>query len=102
MYIPATRKFALPMLLLLFALWSQQGWSQCAGVVSTPRGASECAAHKIPAGKIATLDSAHAYSLAELVDIAEHNNPRTRVFWTKSRLRNPSLRPMSHPGFGAG
>jgi outer membrane protein len=36
-------------------------------------------------GKIATLDPTQAYSLAELVDIAEHNNPRTRVVWERAK-----------------
>jgi hypothetical protein len=50
----------------------------------TPQAATDCAAHEIPSGKIAALDPVHAYSLAELVDIAEHNNPRTRVVWERA------------------
>src|SRR6202166_343292 len=78
-------------LLLLFCSSREPGWSQCAGVASTPRAASDCAAHEIPAGKIATLDPAHAYSLAELVDIAEHNNPRTRVVWERAKQKAEQL-----------
>jgi outer membrane protein len=86
MYIPATRKFDLLFLsVLLFLFSSEPAWPQCAGVASTPRAASDCAAHEIPAGKIATLDPTHAYSLAELVDIAEHNNQRTRVVWERAK-----------------
>src|ERR1700733_8455705 len=79
MYIPAMPKFGLLLSLLLFSFSRELGWPPCAGVASTPRAASDWVTHEIPAGKIATLDSTHAYSLAELVDIAEHNNPRTRV-----------------------
>jgi outer membrane protein len=85
------RKFWLVFLLFLFSSSREPGWSQCAGVSSTPRAASDCAAHEIPAGKIATLDPAHAYSLAELVDIAEHNNPRTRVAWERAKQKAEQL-----------
>jgi outer membrane protein len=85
MYIPAMPKFGLLLSLLLFSFSRELGWPQCAGVASTPRAASDCVTHEIPAGKIATLDSTHAYSLAELVDIAEHNNPRTRVAWERAK-----------------
>jgi Outer membrane efflux protein len=78
-------------LLLLFSSSREPGWPQCAGVASTPGAASDCAAHEIPAGKIATLDPAHAYSLAELVDIAEHNNPRTRVVWERAKQKAEQL-----------
>jgi outer membrane protein len=86
MYIPAIRKVGLLSLsVFLFSFSREQAWPQCAGVASTPRVASDCAAHEIPVGKIATLDPTHAYSLAELVDIAEHNNPHTRVVWERAK-----------------
>src|SRR5258708_7066375 len=84
-------RFWLLFLLLLFSSSREPGWSQCAGVASTPRAASDCTAHEIPAGKIPTLDPAHAYSLAELVDIAEHNNPRTRVVWERAKQKAEQL-----------
>ena len=79
MQIPSMPRFGLILSLLLFLFWKEPGWPQCAGLASTPRAASDCAAHEIPAGKISALDPTHPYSLAELVDIAEHNNPRTRL-----------------------
>jgi outer membrane protein len=92
MHISAMHQFGLLALsLLLFSFSGEQTWSQCAGLASTPRAASDCAAHEIPAGKIATLDPAHAYSLAELVDIAEHNNPRTRVVWERAKQKAEQL-----------
>jgi len=53
--------------------------AQCAGIASTPGAAAECAAHAIPVDTVAKLDPAHPYTLAELIDIGEHNNPRTRI-----------------------
>jgi outer membrane protein len=73
--------------LVLFSISEMRGWSQCAGIASTPREASDCAAHAVPSGKIATLDPNHPYSLAELVDIAERNNPRTRVVWERAKQK---------------
>jgi len=84
-------KFGLLLLLLLLLFLRERGWSQCAGVASTPRAASDCAARAIPGGKIAVLDPAHVYSLAELVDIAEHNNPRTLVAWERAKQKADQL-----------
>jgi outer membrane protein len=67
------------------------GNAQCAGVASTPRAAADCAAHTIPEEKIASLDNAHAYTLAELIDIAEHNNPRTRIVWERAKQKAEQL-----------
>jgi outer membrane protein len=92
MYIPSMRKFGLLSLsLFLFSFLREQGWSQCAGVASTPRAASDCAAHEIPSAKIVVLDPTRSYSLAELVDIAEHNNPRTRVVWERAKQKAEQL-----------
>ena len=46
---------------------------------------------RIPTGKIAALDPTHPYSLAELVDIAEHNNPRTRIVWERAKQKAEQL-----------
>ena len=85
------RRFWLLCSLLLFSSSREPAWSQCAGVASMPQAATDCAAHEIPSGKIATLDPTHAYSLAELVDIAEHNNPRTRVVWEHAKQKAEQL-----------
>ncbi len=65
--------------------------AQCAGEVSTPRAASDCAAVSTPSAGTATLDPNHPYTLAELIDIAEHNNPRTRVVWERAKQRAAQL-----------
>lgn len=82
------RRLALLIFSLLFFSFSEvQGWSQCAGIASTQRKASDCAAHDVPSNKIAALDPSRPYSLAELVDIAERNNPRTRVSWERAKQK---------------
>src|SRR5580692_6217947 len=64
---------------------------QCAGIAATPAAAADCAAHAIPKDRIATIDPAHPYTLAELIDIAERNNPRTRILWERARQRAEAL-----------
>ncbi|WP_260703489.1 TolC family protein [Edaphobacter flagellatus] len=38
-----------------------------------------------------TIDSARLYGLAELVDIAEQNNPQTRIVWERAKQRADEL-----------
>jgi len=65
---------------------------QCAGDVSTPSGAADCTARTSPpAGVISTIDNNHPYTVAELIDIAEHNNPRTRIAWEQAKQKADQL-----------
>jgi outer membrane protein len=59
--------------------------AQCSGIASTPGAAADCAAHAIPLDTVAKLDPTHPYTLAELIDIAEHNNPRTHIVWERAK-----------------
>jgi outer membrane protein len=77
--------------LFLLSCFSQSGPSQCTGIASTPRSAADCAAHATPAGAVTSIDRAHAYSLAELIDLAERNNPLTRIAWERARQRADEL-----------
>jgi outer membrane protein len=65
--------------------------AQCTNVVSTPKTAADCAAHGAHADAVATLDPTHAYTLAELIDIAEHNNPHTRAVWEQAKQKAEAL-----------
>jgi len=65
--------------------------AQCAGIASTPAAAADCAAHAISLDTVATLDLTHPYTLAELIDIAEHNNPRTRIVWEQAKQKADQL-----------
>src|SRR5580698_1800782 len=58
---------------------------QCTGIATTPAAAADCARHVLPVDKAAALDPARAYSLAELIDIAEFNNPRTHIVWEHAK-----------------
>jgi outer membrane protein len=73
------------LLLIALSFFCEPGWTQCAGVVSSPSAASSCAARAIPDEKITKIDPQYPYSLAELIDIGEHNNPETRVAWEKAK-----------------
>lgn len=65
--------------------------AQCGGIASTPGAAADCAAHSVPLNTVATLDPARPYTLAELIDIAEHNNPRTRIVWEQAKQKADEL-----------
>jgi outer membrane protein len=65
--------------------------AQCAGIASTPDAVADCAAHAIPVDTVAKLDPTHPYTLAELIDIAEHNNPRTRIAWERAKQKADEL-----------
>ena len=80
------------LILLALAACVGEAWGQCAGDVSTPRGAANCTARSTPPpGITASIDSNHSYTLAELIDIAEHNNPRTRVAWEQAKQKADQL-----------
>ncbi|HEY2106663.1 MAG TPA: TolC family protein [Candidatus Binataceae bacterium] len=65
--------------------------AQCAVEVSTPRAAADCTAASIPQRNPLALDPARAWTLAELIDLAEHNNPRTRFVWERAKQRANEL-----------
>ncbi len=79
-------------LYLIPPLFFLSSWSkgQCTGAL-TPAAAGDCAAHTIPHDALVQLDHAHTYSLAELIDLAERNNPRTRIAWERARQRADEL-----------
>jgi outer membrane protein len=79
------------LLVMLFVCLPVAGSGQCSGIASTPQEAADCAARHFPTASVAPLDSAHTYSLAELIDLAERNNPRTRVVWERARQRAEEL-----------
>ena len=65
--------------------------AQCSSIASTPQAAADCAARATAQSKIASLDTSQPYSLAELVDIGEHNNPRARIAWERAKQKAESL-----------
>ena len=81
----------LAFLLVYYACSPTPARAQCAAQVSTPRAAADCAAAATPQSTAASLDPNHPYTLAELIDIAEHNNPRTRIAWERAKQRAAQL-----------
>ncbi len=64
---------------------------QCAGKVSSPAAVADCAARETPREGKAVLDPAHPYTLAELIDVAEHHNPSTRTIWERAKQKAREL-----------
>ena len=77
--------------LLSGLLFARGAYAQCAGNASTPRSAADCAAHAVPHDGLPTLDTSRAYTLAELIDIAESNNPATRIAWERAKQKAGEL-----------
>ena len=69
----------------MLALSAAPAYSQCAGTATTAASAADCAHHAVPLDRAAEIDPAHPYSLAELIDIAETNNPQTHIAWERAK-----------------
>jgi len=76
---------------LLLAFSAARALGQCAGKVSSPAAAAECAARETPREGTAILDPAHSYTLAELIDVAEDHNPDTRTIWERAKQKAREL-----------
>jgi outer membrane protein len=72
-------------IVFLFCTLGPKAAGQCAGQALTPQAAADCTSRSIPANAITPLDPTRSYSLAELIDLAEHNNPRTRIAWERAK-----------------
>src|SRR5262249_31320757 len=46
-----------------------------------------CVNYSIPDSKITVIDRQHPYSLAELIDIGERNQPITRTVWEQAKQK---------------
>ena len=79
------------LLSLLLALSAARAQGQCAGKVSSPAAAADCTARETPREGTAILDPVHPYSLAELIDVAEHHNPSTRTIWERAKQKAREL-----------
>ena len=78
-------------LLLLFIFCAREVSGQCAGMVSSPRTAADCAARETAHEGTVILERSHPYTLAELIDLAEHHNPSTRVIWERAKQKASEL-----------
>jgi len=71
-------------LLLVFAVASCVR-AQCQGKLSSLDAAANCTARNNAPMSKADIDPKKLYSLEELIDIAETNNPRTRIAWESAK-----------------
>jgi len=88
------RKISLCRVFWLLVPWvsaSLPALGQCAGVATTPTAAANCNARFLPQDQAASIDPNHPYTLAELIDLAERNNPHTRILWERARQRAEAL-----------
>jgi outer membrane protein TolC len=76
---------------LLLPLSAARALGQCAGQVSSPAAVADCAARATPGERTAILDPVHPYTLAELIDVAEHHNPSTRTIWERAKQKAREL-----------
>jgi outer membrane protein len=80
------------LLALSLAIFSvRETRAQCAGNVSSPGAAADCAARETPREGPIVLDPTHSYGLAELIEIAEHHSPSTRIIWERAKQRAREL-----------
>jgi len=76
---------------LLLAFSAARALGQCAGEVSSPAAVADCASRETPREGTAILDPVHRYTLAELIDVAEHHNPGTRTIWERAKQKAREL-----------
>jgi len=82
---PGVTLFVVTALLALGTISPAAVLGQCAAIATTPASAADCAKRVFPLDKAAEIDPDHSYSLAELIDIAESNNPQTHIAWERAR-----------------
>ena len=76
---------------VILAFSATRAEGQCAGKVSSPAAVADCDARDTPSEGTAILDPVHPYTLAELIDIAEHHNPATRTIWERAKQKASEL-----------
>jgi outer membrane protein TolC len=65
--------------------------SQCSQRMDSLPAKAACISHDLPSPPVAELDSQRRYRLDELVDLAERNNPNTRIAWERARQASDHL-----------
>jgi len=68
-----------------FPLCTFSAAAQCVGTISDLSTAATCTAKMAAPKALATIDPRSPYRLEELIDIAETNNPRTRIAWERAK-----------------
>jgi outer membrane protein len=73
------------LLLAALVMHSPHLHAQCQGQVTSIATASTCTVSATPVAAEAKIDAAHPYRLEELIDLAERNNPQTRIAWESAK-----------------
>lgn len=73
------------LLCLIACFGAHPVWAQCQQAVGSLEAAASCIARNNAQRSKADIDPNKAYSLDELIDIAESNNPRTRMAWESAK-----------------
>jgi len=68
-----------------FPLCAPSAAAQCVGTISDLSTAATCTTERPAPKALATIDPRRPYRLEELIDIAESNNPRTRIAWERAK-----------------
>jgi outer membrane protein TolC len=76
--------FSCAVLFLLFA-GAYGAHAQCQGNLTSVEAAADCTTRTIAPVSKADIDPKKPYSLDELIDIAEGNNPLTRIAWESAK-----------------
>ena len=76
---------ALYAMLLLWSTGAPRAHAQCQGELKPLEVAASCTARNNAPMSKADIDPNRFYSLEELIDIAETNNPRTRIAWESAK-----------------
>jgi outer membrane protein len=83
---PVILAYVSGILLYLPVLFGGQSASaQCQASVGSVEGTAKCTARTSAPTLTANLDPKRSYSLDELIDIAESNNPKTRIAWESAK-----------------
>ncbi len=70
---------------LLLLAGASRARAQCQGTLSSTDVAADCTARNNTPALKADIDPKKAYSLEELIDVAESNNPLTRIAWESAK-----------------
>lgn len=75
----------LPAVLLTAVLADTRLGAQCPAAAAGLATELHCVEHNLPSAPGEELDPTHAYTLSELIDLAESSHPATRMAWLEAR-----------------
>ena len=73
------------LLLWTYLAHPMQAKAQCTGIVTDLASTASCTGRLTASKTVVPIDTTKPYTLDELIDIAESNNPRTRIAWERAK-----------------